>query len=282
MDLQSIINAQKYSSNMDINEYIKSLDKLSLLLDGSALASVSSFKFMLLQDKNFFKDIEFLKAKKINGFDKFKIKSSYKLYNIYNYGVDLQRYILAKQISLLNLAKQDKNSIKYINNIFSLAQLYSSEDWEKHFLATIISSTLYDSTRRSGNKTSTLETFSKNVVFFEGIEKLYLSDNKKFDNIYKDFISIPIKNSYIYMIKNNIKDNNILNIASQQNNFKDLIEASYPYLFLNFTSFFNQDLEKEYFQKINKEKFEKIKKEYEKTKSKQLLVELSILSKKII
>ena len=282
MDLKSIIKLNKYSSNADIDGYIKNLDRLSLLLDGSSLASITSFKFMLLSEQNFFKNIELLKINKINGFEKIEIKPSYKSYNIYNYGIDLERYLLSKQISLLNLDKQDENSIKYINDIFTLSQLYSSASWEKHFIATIISSTLHDKINVSGNKNTILETFSKNVKFFDGVNKLYLSDNQKFKKIHNYISYIPTKESYLYMIKNDINDVDKLKIVSQQNNFKNLMtEASYPYLFLNFNSFFDKDLKKEYFQNLNKEKFEIIKQEYEKTHSKYLLIELSKLSKQI-
>ncbi|MBR4316147.1 MAG: hypothetical protein IKP65_04160, partial [Alphaproteobacteria bacterium] len=99
MNLKSIIELNKYSSNTDIDGYIKNLDRLSLSLDGSSLASITSFKFMLLSEQNFFKNIELLKINKINGFEKIEIKPSYKSYNIYNYGIDLERYLLSKQIS---------------------------------------------------------------------------------------------------------------------------------------------------------------------------------------
>ena len=55
MDLKSIIKLNKYSSNADIDGYIKNLDRLSLLLDGSSLASITSLNLCYYQNKIYLK-----------------------------------------------------------------------------------------------------------------------------------------------------------------------------------------------------------------------------------
>ena len=280
MNINSLIELNDYSINKDINNYIKKLDKIAVISDGSSLASITSFKLNLMKNENFFDAIELLKQKNIKGFENYKIPSK-AIYNIRNYGIDIQRYILTHQIYLLNFDRND-DAIKYINDIFYLSEFYSTEKWEKHFIATILSSTMFDLIKNLKDKENILKNFSKNANFIKLINKMYQSGNTNSSAIYNYLLLIPKNNSYYNAIKTDKEISAEESDITKQNNLKNFaLEASYPYLFNNFTSLFKLNLQKEYINKIKQDKLELLIKRYQETKSVQLLAELSKISKEI-
>ena len=281
MNLTNLVEENIYSSNKQIDNYIKKLDKLAVISDGSSLASVTSFKLNIMRNENFFKQIELLKSKNVNGFENYEIPSE-SPYGICNYNINFVRYILTKQIYLLNFDKNDDNFIKYINSLDYLASFFSEKWWEKHFIETIIASTMFDTMKSTNDKNKILNNFVENTDFIKNIQKLLLSDNKSAPIINNEILSNPKENSYYNMIKydKNFIDNKN---ASKQNNLKDVaVEASYPYLFFNFTHLFTSDLKKEIINKMNQNKLNLLMKKYQETKSPAILAELSKISQNIM